>query len=176
MAAYDNETLGGELARLLTRQRIEIHVQVNEEEEEQKTSDANHVYSLRFDVQALHLMAMRSGQRSMNGIKCNDMVGLFQVSIEYQMARLIADTVCRSGATAPTLDSDPTMCREFATSLFGHRFLPIIPQPKLSVLPEAILWLISTSLPKHEAIKLAQTHRQSRNDRSVKACLWHQGD
>jgi len=99
-----------------------------------------------------------AGGRVMNGIQCKDVLELLQVSIETQIARLIADTVCRSDA------SDPAVCREFASNLFGHTFPVII--PRLAVLPEAILWMISKSLPNCDAVALGQTNKQVRDDLS----------
>ena len=166
MTTYDQQSLGGKLAKTLAQQGIRIHVRVSVNEADEPTkkeNDAARLYSLHVDVREMKRMEKDQVGRIMNGIQCKDMIELLQVSIESQIARLVADTVCLS-SDAATVESDPALRREFASSLFGHTFPVIL--PILSVLPEALLWMISKSLSKREAVVLGQTSRQVRDDLS----------
>jgi len=167
MTTYDQQALNGKLAKMLDQQGIRIHVRVDDETitKEEEERDVGRVYSLHFDIRAMKNMekAAAAGGRFMNGIQCKDVIELLQVSIESQIARLITDTVCRSSGAAAA-ESDPALCREFASSLFGHTFPVIL--SRLAVLPEALLWMVSNSLSKREAVVLGQTNKQLRDDLS----------
>jgi len=162
MVAYDTTKLLGEgqLAKLLAQQGVGIHVQMVKDVRIGAAGAAGRVYSLYVDVQGMQ----HTKGRNMNGIECRDTAELFQVSTEYQIARLIAYTVCMIGCSPKDGEAE---CREFASSLFGHKFLSLdARQPRLAVLPEAILWMVSTLIPHQDAIKLGQTNKQFRDDLS----------
>ena len=163
MSAYDTRVMRGELGKILLQQGISIVVQVTSDEENSE-KEPLHTYSIKFDSQAMQRFAddrTRLTGWILNGIVCHDIIDLVQVSIEDQLARLIADTVCRQSGDDVTVTANQMRSSEFASSLFGHTFHATY--SRLERLPADVLGKISALLPRREAVTLGQSNKQTRD-------------